>query len=132
MVKSRADKMVPLKRETFPMAPHSQPPEARRWSGAIDKLGEDERRSLVDSMTSDARPRIEIDEALANGWCEMWYQPKIDLKRKCLAGAEALARIRHPDYGVLLPGSFLPRPTAGSIARRHPPWRNAPRTSRAR
>jgi EAL domain-containing protein (putative c-di-GMP-specific phosphodiesterase class I) len=99
------------------MAPHSQPPEARRWSGAIDKLGEDERRSLVDSMTSDARPRIEIDEALANGWCEMWYQPKIDLKRKCLAGAEALARIRHPDYGVLLPGSFLPGVTEGSIAR---------------
>jgi EAL domain-containing protein (putative c-di-GMP-specific phosphodiesterase class I) len=54
-------------------------------------------------MTSEARPRIEIDEALRNGWFEMWYQPKIDLKRKCLAGAEALARIRHPSYGVLLP-----------------------------
>jgi EAL domain-containing protein (putative c-di-GMP-specific phosphodiesterase class I) len=117
MLKSRADRMAPPKRETFPMAPHNQPPEARRWSGAIDKLGEDERRSLVDSMTSDARPRIEIDEALASGWCEMWYQPKIDLKRKCLAGAEALARIRHPDYGVLLPGSFLPGVTEGSIAR---------------
>ena len=30
-------------------------------------------------------------------WFEIWYQPKIDLKRKCLAGAEALARIHHPD-----------------------------------
>jgi EAL domain-containing protein (putative c-di-GMP-specific phosphodiesterase class I) len=117
MIKSRADKIAPLKRETFPMAPHNPPPEARRWSGPIEKLGEDERRSLVDSMTSDARPRIEIDEALANGWFEMWYQPKIDLKRKCLAGAEALARIRHPDCGVLLPGSFLPGVTEGSIAR---------------
>jgi EAL domain-containing protein (putative c-di-GMP-specific phosphodiesterase class I) len=68
-------------------------------------------------MTSDTRPRIEIDEALRSGWIEMWYQPKIDLKRKCLAGAEALARIRHPSHGVLLPGSFLPDVTEGSIAR---------------
>jgi EAL domain-containing protein (putative c-di-GMP-specific phosphodiesterase class I) len=98
------------------MAPHN-PPEPRRWSGPIEKLGEDERRTLVDSMTSEARPRIEIDEALRNGWFEMWYQPKIDLKRKCLAGAEALARIRHPSHGVLLPGSFLPGIAEGSIAR---------------
>jgi EAL domain-containing protein (putative c-di-GMP-specific phosphodiesterase class I) len=39
---------------------------------------------------------------------EIWYQPKIDLRRKCLAGAEALARIRHPQLGLLWPGSFLP------------------------
>jgi EAL domain-containing protein (putative c-di-GMP-specific phosphodiesterase class I) len=47
----------------------------------------------------------------------MWYQPKIDLKRKSLAGAEALARIRHPSHGVLLPGSFLPGVAEGSISR---------------
>lgn len=46
--------------------------------------------------------------ALRNGWFEIWFQPKIDLKRKCLAGAEALARIRHPAGGVILPDSFLP------------------------
>jgi EAL domain-containing protein (putative c-di-GMP-specific phosphodiesterase class I) len=63
------------------------------------------------------RPRIEIDEALDKGWCEIWYQPKIDLNRKCLAGAEALARIHHPTLGVLLPGSFLPGVTEDSIAR---------------
>jgi len=68
-------------------------------------------------MISEPRPRIEIDEALHQGWFEMWYQPKIDLKRKCLAGAEALARIRHPNLGVLLPGSFLPGITEGSIER---------------
>jgi EAL domain-containing protein (putative c-di-GMP-specific phosphodiesterase class I) len=62
-------------------------------------------------------PRIEIDEALDNGWFEIWYQPKIDLKRKCLAGAEALARIRHPRFGVLLPGSFLPRVAEQSVCR---------------
>src|SRR4029453_7052465 len=85
------------------MASYDPPPEPRRWSGPIEKLGDDERRSLVSSMSSDPRPRIAIDEALRSNWFEMWYQPKIDLKRKCLAGAEALARIRHPTRGVLLP-----------------------------
>jgi EAL domain-containing protein (putative c-di-GMP-specific phosphodiesterase class I) len=100
------------------MAPQNPPlPDARRWSGPIEKPGEDERRSPIASMTSQARGRIEIDEALRNGWFEMWYQPKIDLKRKCLAGAEALARIRHPSYGVLLPETFLPDHAEGTIAR---------------
>jgi EAL domain-containing protein (putative c-di-GMP-specific phosphodiesterase class I) len=90
--------------------------EVRNWSGPIQSLGDDERRTLVDSMTSDTRPRIAIAEALRNNWFEIWYQPKIDLKRKCLAGAEALARIRHPELGVLLPGSFLPDVDEDSIA----------------
>ena len=51
-------------------------------------------------------PSIAIDEALNNGWFEDWYQPKIDLKRKCLAGAEALACIRHPVLGLLMPGQY--------------------------
>ena len=43
------------------------------------------------------RRRIAVSEVLRNNWLEIWYQPKIDLKRKCLAGAEALqARIRGP------------------------------------
>ena len=59
-------------------------------------------------LPASAPTRIAVDEALRNNWLEIWYQPKIDLKRKCLAGAEALARIRHPQEGVLWPASFLP------------------------
>jgi EAL domain-containing protein (putative c-di-GMP-specific phosphodiesterase class I) len=55
-----------------------------------------------------AEKPVSIDDALRNDWLEIWYQPKIDLKRKCLAGAEALARIRHPQEGVLWPENFLP------------------------
>jgi EAL domain-containing protein (putative c-di-GMP-specific phosphodiesterase class I) len=98
------------------MPPHEPASDPRQWSGPIEKLDDVERRSLVDSMLG-ARPRIAIDEALAKGWLEIWYQPKIDLKRKCLAGAEALARIRHPEQGVLLPGSFLTGVSEDSIAR---------------
>jgi EAL domain-containing protein (putative c-di-GMP-specific phosphodiesterase class I) len=54
-----------------------------------------------------ASPQINVEQALREKWLEIWYQPKIDLKRKCLAGAEALARIHHPNLGVLLPAQFL-------------------------
>ena len=70
--------------------------------------------SKPDGMNAE-RPCIAIAEALRNHWFEIWYQPKIDLKRKCLAGAEALARIRHPQHGVLPPGSFLPEVDEDSI-----------------
>jgi EAL domain-containing protein (putative c-di-GMP-specific phosphodiesterase class I) len=52
--------------------------------------------------------KISLAEALKNNWVEFWYQPKIDLRRKQLAGAEAFARVCHPEHGVLLPGSFMP------------------------
>jgi EAL domain-containing protein (putative c-di-GMP-specific phosphodiesterase class I) len=52
--------------------------------------------------------RIELDEALSSNWIEFWYQPKIDLRRKRLAGAEAFARARHPQFGVLSPNAFMP------------------------
>jgi EAL domain-containing protein (putative c-di-GMP-specific phosphodiesterase class I) len=77
----------------------------RNWSGPLD-MGAAERMMLEHSMRG-ARPQVDIDEALDEQWLEIWYQPKIDLRRKCLAGAEALARIHHPTLGVLLPGSFL-------------------------
>src|SRR5204863_1981231 len=98
-----------------PKPPRAMPEEPRRLTDPIEDLGEDERRLLADP-TSQQRPRIEIDEALRKGWFEIWYQPKIDLKRKCLAGAEALARIHHPTFGVLLPGTFLPGVTESSVA----------------
>src|SRR5271154_5871233 len=71
--------------------------------------------SKIDSIAADAPPRIAIADALRNNWFEIWYQPKIDLKRKCLAGAEALARLHHPQLGILLPGGFLPDVDEASI-----------------
>jgi EAL domain-containing protein (putative c-di-GMP-specific phosphodiesterase class I) len=49
-----------------------------------------------------------LEEAQRKGWLELWYQPKIDLRKKTFAGAEGLIRCRHPEHGVLAPGSFLP------------------------
>lgn len=52
--------------------------------------------------------RITLDEALANNWMEFWYQPKIDLRKKQLVGAEAFARAIHPQFGPLSPNAFMP------------------------
>jgi EAL domain-containing protein (putative c-di-GMP-specific phosphodiesterase class I)/CheY-like chemotaxis protein len=51
---------------------------------------------------------VNLEEALANDWLELWYQPKIDLRTRLFAGAEGLIRCRHPVHGVLTPASFLP------------------------
>ncbi|MDT3683681.1 MAG: EAL domain-containing response regulator [Pseudorhodoplanes sp.] len=51
---------------------------------------------------------ISLSEALSNHWLELWYQPKIDLNKSTICGAEALLRARHPRYGIVLPARFLP------------------------
>ncbi len=59
--------------------------------------------------------RIDLAEALAKSWIEFWYQPKIDLRKKQLVGAEAFARARHPQLGVLMPGAFMPGASESSL-----------------
>ena len=64
-----------------------------------------------------AAARIGLEEALNNKWIEFWYQPKIDLRKKQLAGAEAYARARHPQHGIVLPGVFMPDAPEASVIR---------------
>ena len=59
--------------------------------------------------------RIDLEEALRNRWIEFWYQPKIDLRKKQLVGAEAFARARHPQNGVLMPSAFMRGATEASL-----------------
>jgi EAL domain-containing protein (putative c-di-GMP-specific phosphodiesterase class I) len=54
-----------------------------------------------------AAGRIDLDEALAKNWIEFWFQPKIDLRKRQLIGAEAFARLRHPQHGVMTPAAFM-------------------------
>jgi len=57
------------------------------------------------------------DGALYETHLELWYQPKIDIKQRCLAGAEALARIRDAESGMLLPANFPPDMSEEMLAR---------------
>jgi EAL domain-containing protein (putative c-di-GMP-specific phosphodiesterase class I) len=59
-------------------------------------------------LFSNSAPSVALEEALALGWLEVWYQPKLDLGARTLTGAEGLVRCRHPQLGVLPPSSFLP------------------------
>ena len=52
--------------------------------------------------------RIDLNDALGNNWIDFWYQPKIDLRRKKLAGAETFVRVRHPEHGYVEPAAFMP------------------------
>lgn len=49
-----------------------------------------------------------MEPALANGEFLVYLQPKYSLKRGCIAGAEALVRWIHPQWGFLSPGEFIP------------------------
>src|SRR5690349_19523804 len=61
--------------------------------------------------------RLELEEAIKNKWVEFWYQPKIALRKKQLAGAEAYARVRHPQHGVVLAGAFTANASEAAIAK---------------
>jgi EAL domain-containing protein (putative c-di-GMP-specific phosphodiesterase class I) len=60
--------------------------------------------------------RIDLEEALAKNWIEFWYQPKIDLRRKQLAGAETFVRAKHPQHGYLSPNAFMPGASESTVA----------------
>lgn len=51
---------------------------------------------------------VDVDEALNNGWLELWYQPKIDARSLTLRGAEAQVRVRHPTWSLVAPAYYLP------------------------
>ena len=54
------------------------------------------------------RSGLSLKTAMRNDWLEVWYQPKIEIGTRKVAGAEALIRMRHPEHGVVSPGRFLP------------------------
>ncbi len=50
----------------------------------------------------------QVRQALANQEFVLYYQPKVDMQRHIVVGAEALIRWQHPTRGLLLPAEFLP------------------------
>ena len=50
----------------------------------------------------------ELQRGLDEDCVEVFYQPKVSVIDKRVVGAECLARWRHPERGVLGPGTFIP------------------------
>jgi EAL domain-containing protein (putative c-di-GMP-specific phosphodiesterase class I) len=61
-------------------------------------------------------PAVDAAEAMREGWLELWYQPKIDLRTGALAGAEGLVRYCHPIHGTHPIDSLLPQTGAETRA----------------
>jgi EAL domain-containing protein (putative c-di-GMP-specific phosphodiesterase class I) len=74
-------------------------------------------RELKIGMPADAATQLSLDEALDKNWIEFWYQPKIALRKKQLAGAEAYVRARHPQNGVVMPAAFMPDASDAAVLR---------------
>ncbi|MCB2175452.1 MAG: bifunctional diguanylate cyclase/phosphodiesterase [Actinomycetales bacterium] len=57
-----------------------------------------------------ASPRLvaELRDAIEDGEIEVYLQPQVNVATGRVTGAEALARWRHPERGIVLPGSFIP------------------------
>jgi EAL domain-containing protein (putative c-di-GMP-specific phosphodiesterase class I) len=71
----------------------------------------EELRDLVSpllSAQSPPSPPVDVEEALFQGWLELWYQAKIDVRALTVRGAEALIRMRHPAWGIVPPAYFIP------------------------
>jgi diguanylate cyclase (GGDEF)-like protein/PAS domain S-box-containing protein len=49
-----------------------------------------------------------LRQAMQDHEFELFYQPKVDMRRGVVLGVEALIRWRHPERGVVLPAEFLP------------------------
>lgn len=63
-------------------------------------------------MSESLQRRIDMEahlrRALAQGEFELHYQPRISLKTDACTAVEALIRWRHPEFGLILPGEFIP------------------------
>jgi EAL domain-containing protein (putative c-di-GMP-specific phosphodiesterase class I) len=60
------------------------------------------------SVEGPPNPPVDVAEAIHANWLELWYQPKIEIRSLTLSGAEALVRMRHPNWGTLPPAYFIP------------------------
>lgn len=49
-----------------------------------------------------------MEDALAEGQFEIYLQPKYSIRDEKLAGAEALVRWNHPEWGMQSPAEFIP------------------------
>jgi len=50
----------------------------------------------------------DIDKAFAERQFSLVFQPKVRLRDGLICGAEAFVRWRHPEFGILPPGLFIP------------------------
>lgn len=63
--------------------------------------------SSIDLALDRATLIRELPRAIATGQLFLQYQPKVNVRREEIVGAEALVRWKHPVRGLILPGDFI-------------------------
>lgn len=74
------------------------------YSTRIVEYNDSMRKELLDSRQIEA----DAKNALKNNEFRVFLQPKIELAKNRVAGAEALVRWIHPELGFMSPGVFIP------------------------
>jgi diguanylate cyclase (GGDEF)-like protein/PAS domain S-box-containing protein len=76
------------------------------------ELGRNAYQFFTEDMNARARERLSLENrlrrALERNELVLHYQPKVELRRGHVAGAEALVRWQNPDEGLIPPGRFIP------------------------
>jgi diguanylate cyclase (GGDEF)-like protein len=100
----------------------------RRADGAL-RRAKQHHDGVAQASAADAEPSPdqlsligEMREALARDQFVVFYQPKLDLKTGRVSGAEALIRWRHPERGLIPPGTFIPFAEQTGFIREITPW----------
>lgn len=74
--------------------------------------GRDNFAFFADEMNVRVNERMQLEQALrvalSEGQLSVHYQPLVDLKSEHIAGLEALARWKHPEFGDVPPAQFIP------------------------
>jgi predicted signal transduction protein with EAL and GGDEF domain len=65
-------------------------------------------REIREELEARFALEAELAAAVRKGEFELYYQPQFNLPENRIVGAEALIRWRHPERGLLFPGSFMP------------------------
>jgi diguanylate cyclase (GGDEF)-like protein len=50
----------------------------------------------------------DLKDAISNNHLELYFQPKLDIKRNAVSSVEALLRWKHPEYGMVPPDRIIP------------------------
>jgi EAL domain-containing protein (putative c-di-GMP-specific phosphodiesterase class I)/FixJ family two-component response regulator len=108
-------RMLPVLTKPFRLDAVRRVVDNERLMPAEDDLAESVVAEVNPQTVAARPPDVDLEEALRKNWLELWYQPKLDLRRKRLVGAEGLARIRHPEHGIVMPGSFIPRASEAAL-----------------
>jgi len=74
-------------------------------------LGKNNYHFFTDSLDAEIQKKVAVQklliEGLENGYFELYYQPKVDVKTNKITACEALIRLNDPNRGLIPPNDFI-------------------------